>query len=194
MSKKLSANQSRTVTEFLGSAHVFVSALMDVMEQKVIEQVSGGKLTFEQLKVLQLVAKADRHNVSDVSAFMQVSNAAASKMVDKLVRKKFLRRGEGAADRRHTHLFLTNAGARLLTVYEARRLEATVKLLESMPLREIRNLSGTLDKLSARIVNHAIGADDVCLQCGIRFRERCVLGDDSGDTCTYMRRRRRRTE
>ncbi len=189
MKKRISSRQNNSTVDFLGSAHVFTSALTDVMERKVVDQVSDGELTFEQVKVLQLLAKPDGHNVSDVAAFMRVSNAAASKSIEKLVRMKLLQRSEGKTDRRAAHLFLTDAGQRLLTKYGFLRLRAFTRITEGIPREDIQNLSRTLDKLSARIVSQILGSNNVCLQCGIHLRERCVLNEETGGLCTYRRRR-----
>lgn len=191
MTSKAASGTTHKMLDFLGSAHVFASALTDVMERHVVSEVSRGELTFEQMKVVQLIGKTDRHNVSDVAAFMRVSNAAASKTVDKLVRAKLLRRGEGATDRRATHLHLTPAGSRMLANYDALRLKAIAKIWEEIPPGEIEKLGRTLDRLSARIVDHVTKAGDICLQCGIHLPERCVLHEEAGSLCPYRKRRSR---
>ncbi len=167
---------------------MFTSALTDVMERKLVEEVSDKALTFEQIKVLQLLSRADSHNVGDVAAFMRVSNAAASKTVDKLVRMRLIHRDEGKIDRRATHLHLTSRGSRILGVYRARRLKAISQVTEGITDADIRSLSRTLDHLSARIVSQCLGVNNICLQCGIHLRERCVLNEESGGLCTYRRR------
>lgn len=191
MPKKHSAALLSTTVDFIGSAHVFTSALTDVMERKLIEDVSEGALSFDQIKVLQLLAKADRHNVTEVAAFMRISNAAASKAIDKLVRMRLIGRAEGKMDRRATHLRLTDTGARLLNNYNTARLKAIGKIMEGISVEEVRTLCRTLDLLSASIVSHILGSNDICLQCGIHLRERCVLHDGTGGSCSYRRLRGR---
>ena len=83
---------SNLITEFLGAAHVFASAMHAVLEEDLLKNASHGQLTISQLKLLRLVSLADSLTVGDAAAFLKVSKAAASKSVDKLVRKMYLQR------------------------------------------------------------------------------------------------------
>jgi DNA-binding MarR family transcriptional regulator len=57
----------------------------------------------------------------DVAAFLQISKAAASKTVDKLVRRELLRRSQSETDRRSIKLSLTESSRHLLALYDAER-------------------------------------------------------------------------
>ncbi len=174
---------------FLGSAHVFASALTHVLERKLVGQLSESQLTPAQMKVLQLVARTENHCVGDVAVFLDVSNAAASKTVDKLVRGGWLRRIEAKPDRRATELFLTSQGKKLLKSYDSARLRSMASICRTLRNEELLGLAGRLDLLSARIVKHVVRSEDICLQCGVHLRERCVIRDESGEICAYRRAR-----
>ena len=92
--------------EFLSSARVFAWSVREVIERTVLREVAGNSLTFSQLKLLYLVAHTDTLNISDAAAFLGVSAAAASKAVDKLVRRRLLRRAETQAGPAHQPSFL----------------------------------------------------------------------------------------
>jgi DNA-binding MarR family transcriptional regulator len=102
------------VNDFLASTQVFSSALIDAVEKKVLGEVAGGQLTHSQFTLLKLVSNIGTHSIGDVAAFLGVSNAAASKAVDKLVRRNLLVRAEGTTDRRAAELSLTPDSHRLL--------------------------------------------------------------------------------
>ena len=108
------ANQStqQLVNELLGSAHLFLAAVSGVMEQKLLSEIVGKQLSLSQLKILKLLDLTEAHNVGDVAAFLGVSDAAASKAVDRLARLKYLRRTESRKDRRSSDLSLAAAGAK----------------------------------------------------------------------------------
>ncbi len=177
----------KTLMDLLGSAHVFASALTNVLERKLIGQLSAGLLTPTQIKVLQLIARTETHCVGDVAVFLDVSDAAASKTVEKLVRGSWIRRMEARPDRRATELFLTSAGKKLLRSYDAARLRSISAICRDMRSAEILEFAKRLDVLSARIVKHVVRSEDICLQCGIHLRERCVIREESGDVCAYRR-------
>ena len=82
-------SRQQLVNELLGSAHLFVAAVSGVMEQQVLSEVAGKQLSISQLKILKLLDLTEAHNVGDVAAFLGVSDAAASKSIDRLVRRKY---------------------------------------------------------------------------------------------------------
>lgn len=182
---------NRVLMDLLGSAHVFASALTNVLERKLVQQLSENRLTSTQIKVLQLVSRTETHSVGDVAVFLDVSGAAASKTVDKLVRGGWLRRIEAKPDRRATELFLTRLGEKLLKAYDSARLRSMTSICRELQSGDLTELSKRLDSLSARIVKHVVRSEDICLQCGIHLRERCILHEESGTVCAYRRNRNR---
>ncbi len=181
----------REIDDFLGSAHIFASAVSDIIEQRLLEEVSGGQVTVSQLKLLKLVAMADSHTIGDVASFLGVSNAAASKAVDRLVRRNLLRRTEGEKDRRAMHLSLPQSGRRLLAAYEAAKRRKLAAIFVQFPREELRRASELLDRLSAGIVDHSSNPEELCLKCGIYFRERCLVRQLSKRDCFYLRHKGR---
>ena len=91
------------VHDFLGSAQIFTNAVNDLMEEQ-LHEVTDEQLTFSQLKLLKMVSLTDNYTVSDVAAFLGVSNAAASRAVDRLVKRELVDRAEAEADRRAVRL------------------------------------------------------------------------------------------
>jgi DNA-binding MarR family transcriptional regulator len=95
---------SELINDFLGSTQIFASALNDIVEEKLLREVAPGQVTFSQFRLLKMVALTDAQTLGDVAAFLGVSNPAASKAVDKLVRGGLLVRTEGEKDRRAIEL------------------------------------------------------------------------------------------
>lgn len=182
-------DKPRLVTDFLGSAHVFATAVREVMEGKLLQEVAGRQVSLTQLKLLTLVARTETHNIGDVAAFLGVSKAAASQTVDKLVRRKWLRRTVDREDRRTVNLTLTQSGRQLLANYESARAGKLARVFRGFSPQELQQMAGLLDRVSAEIVNHTAKPEEICLQCGIYFRERCLLRSLMGRTCFYQRHR-----
>lgn len=185
---------SRTATrinDFLGSAHVFASAVNMVVEKKLLREVAGPDLTFSQLKLLKLVAYTDAHTIGDVAVFLGVSDAAASKAVDKLVRRRLLRRSEEVADRRASHLSLTRPSRRLLAAYEAAKNRKLARLFGNFSPAELQQTEDLLDRLSAGLVGHNTVSGELCLQCGIYFRDQCLLRELVERPCFYQQHKSR---
>jgi DNA-binding MarR family transcriptional regulator len=181
----------RIIHDFLGSAHIFASAVNEVVEKRLLGEVAGKHLTLSQFRLLKMVALTDARTISDVALFLGVSNAAASKAVDKLVRRKLLRRTEGRPDRREICLSLTEASRRLLIAYEERKERKLARVFRTFPRTELRRASQLLDRLSAGVVNHSARPGEVCLQCGIYFRDNCLVRKLLKRDCFYLRNKSR---
>jgi DNA-binding MarR family transcriptional regulator len=185
-------NTPEVINELLGSVQVFSWAVRNVLEEKLLRETAGSRLTFSRLKLLKLVAFTDSHTIGDVAAFLGVSNTAASKAVDKLVRRRLLRRTEGHADRRASELSLTGEGRRLLSAYEAARERKLAEIFDSCGPEQLCGTVATLDRLSANIVDHTADAGELCCQCGIYFREHCLLRELVRRTCFYQKHKARK--
>ena len=171
--------------DLLGSTHVFTSAIEEILEKGILKDIAGTQLTLSQFKLLYMVAMTEARTIGDVAVFLGVSNAAASKAVDKLVRRKLLRRAEGKPDRREICLSLTESGRRLIAAYEAKMDRKLAQIFRGFPEDEMIRAVQLLDRLSASLVGHHSDPDEVCLQCEIYFREKCVVSHLLGRRCFY---------
>jgi DNA-binding MarR family transcriptional regulator len=185
-------NTPEAINELLGSVQVFSWAVRNVLEEELLREAARGRLNFSRLKLLKLVAFTDSHTIGDVAAFLGVSNTAASKAVDKLVRRRLLRRTEGHVDRRASELSLTGEGRRLLSAYEAARDQKLTEIFNACGPEQLCGTIATLDRLSANIVDHTANPQELCFQCGIYFREKCQLRELVRRTCFYQKHKARK--
>jgi len=190
----LKSNRANPVREFVGSAHLFSSALTEVLQAGLLRQVAGSRLSFSQLKLLQLLSVANTQTIGELAAFLGVSSAAASKMVDKLVQQGFLLRATGERDRRSADVSLTVRSRRLLADYDERRALKLAKVFRGCSRAELRKLAKLLDRVTAAIVNHSAKPEEICLHCGIYFRGRCLVRDLGGRSCLYQQRAQLRSK
>jgi len=175
--------------DFLGSAQIFASAVEEVVEKQILEESAGKQYTLSQFKLLKMVALTDAHTISDVARFLGVSNAAASKAVDKLVRRKLLRREEGQPDRREICLSLTDSSLQLLATYEEKKERKLAEVFGGFSADELKRAARLLDRLSAELVDHHTQPEEVCLQCGIYFRDQCLVRQLAKRNCFYVSNR-----
>jgi DNA-binding MarR family transcriptional regulator len=182
-------NAPDRVNEFLGAAHVFATAMHTVLDEELLRDAAYGQLTASQLKLLKLVGLNDSLTVGDAAAFLKVSKAAASKAVDKLVRRMYLQRSPGKLDRRETCLSLTDASRNLLSRYESQREEKLKEIFSMSIPAELHRVSALLDCLTARIAieNFSAQPGKLCMQCGTYFRESCLLRTQLGRECFHLR-------
>ena len=177
-------DRTKIINDFLGSLHVFHSAINELIEEQLSEDL-GGELTIAQLKLLKLVASANIESISDAAAFCRVSNAAASKSVDRLVRRGLVRRIESSNDRRVTHLSTTEEGNALLERYEKAQNQVLDGLFRQFMPSDFVQTTKLLDRLSADLVELESGPRELCFRCGIYFRDSCLLREVVKRTCYY---------
>ncbi len=172
------------INDFLGSVRILSTTIDEWMEQE-LREVTDNRVTPSQLKVLKLVARTNARRIGDVADFLAVSNAAASKAVDRLVRRGLLRRQEAAADRRAVELSLTTEGRTLLAQYEAATSQVLKSLFGGLDPDQLTETARFLDQLSTEVVKTGRVREGICLRCGIHFRDRCILRQSVGKNCYF---------
>ena len=180
------------IREFVGSARIFTKAVHTVLEEKLLAEVLGSQITLSQMQLLELVAFTDARTISEIAAYLNISNAAASKAVDKLVRRELLTRTGGAVDRRAIEVSLTELGASQLQAFDNARTERLQNLFHDFCPEEMRAAADILDRISATVVSLTAKPEQLCLQCGIHFRERCLVRQLLRCNCSYQQQKTRR--
>jgi len=176
--------RTKIINDFLASTHIFYSAVNELMEEELRKDLDN-ELTVPQYRLLKLVGATKIRNVSEVATFGRVTNAAASKAVDRLVRRALLTRTESAKDRRVSNLSLTPEGAELLRRYEHVQNQVLEGLFKQFMPDDFTRTALLLDRLSADIVELGSGPRELCFRCGIYFRERCLVRDVVKGECSY---------
>jgi DNA-binding MarR family transcriptional regulator len=184
-----STDTAELINDFLGSTHVFAASVNDVIEERLLRDVGPPQLTFSQFKLLKLVAHTDAQTIGDVAAFLRVSNAAASKAVDKLVRQGLLVRKEAQRDRRAIQLSLTASSRQVLAAYNAAKDRKLASVFRQCSAEDLQRTAELLDRLTAGIVDHTAKEEEVCLQCGIYYRKKCLVRQLVRRNCIYHRQR-----
>jgi DNA-binding MarR family transcriptional regulator len=186
------ASGTEAVNDFLGSAQVFIAALSEALDAKVLRATAGRGFTLSQLKLLRLVSQTKDHSLGNLAAFLGVSTAAASKAVDRLAQRMYLRRSERERDRRFIHLSLTELGRRTLAAFDTAREKRIEEIFAGMSSDELHRAGELLQQLSARIVELDPNLEEICLKCAMYFPERCLIQERIGYSCNYLRHKSRK--
>jgi DNA-binding MarR family transcriptional regulator len=176
--------RAEIINDFLASTLIFSTAMTDLIDEQA-RRVIGKSFTMPQLKLLKLVARTEAGTISDVATFLGVSNAAASKAVDRLVRRGLIERKESADDRRAIHLSLSDDGKRILERYEEIQLKTLDGLFRQFMPQDFIDAGELLDRLSLDLVGASSRPDELCFRCGIYFRDKCLLRDATKRTCYH---------
>jgi len=170
--------------DLVGSTQIFASTIDALIQGRLAE---GGDplLTLGQLKLLQIVDLVEAPTLSDVARLLDVSPAAASKAVDRLVGRDLLHRTAAETDRRALHLSLTEEGKRVLEEYAQLKQGMFQELFEGRPKSELRDIADFLDRLSVQLIAWSHDPPEKCMRCGIYFRRKCVLRERFPHACPY---------
>jgi DNA-binding MarR family transcriptional regulator len=93
----------------------------------------AGDVTLPQFRALVVLSAAPRTTVSDLAAALDIHPTTATRLTDRLVRKRLVRRREGTEDRRITQLQLTAGGRRLVQRVTDRRVRDLTAIMRRMP-------------------------------------------------------------
>jgi DNA-binding MarR family transcriptional regulator len=176
------------IKDFLASARVFARSVRDIVEEELLNDMAGKKVSFAQLKLLFLIAQTETLTIGDAGVFLRISKAGASKIVEQLVRRQLIERAEIVGNRRTRKLFLTEAGRQLMHDYELARDAWTAQILGEYSDEEMHHTAETLDRLSATIAKHSKTFREPCLQCETYYRESCRFQQLCECSCYYETR------
>lgn len=175
------------IQQVMGASHVFCSAVSELLERTLAE-ASDDALLMSQVKLMLLIAQpAQRFKVTDVAELLGVTNAAASRAIDRLVQRDLIDRQVSAEDRRAVDLSLTAEGRELLDRFKELRNAELLELLGEHPEEKLRTVTRLLDELSVALLDIEGGEDERCLRCGVHFRKGCVVRDVLGRECAFSR-------
>ena len=175
--------------EFLHHAHVFAAVVRDLLEEGFLRQATKLDITVTQFNLLRLISHGGQHFVGEMAHFLGVSQAAASKNVDKLVRLELLTRETQEADRRSVAIGLTPKGRAAIRKYEALKEEKLREVLSGLTPGELDSMLIGLRKFSHLILANEPASHHTCMKCNAYYVDNCSLRD-LRDGCVYVQNRR----
>jgi DNA-binding MarR family transcriptional regulator len=167
----------------MGASQIYSSTMNGFLE-RMLEEASATQLALSQLKLLMLISPSQyRLKVTDVADFLDVSNAAASRAIDRLVQRGLVHRAIAPDNRRAVDLTLTEVGKDLLRQFQELRDREVTRLLGDYPADKLRTLAQLLDEVSVLMLDLDEAAEQQCLRCNVHFRRGCVLREVLGREC-----------
>jgi DNA-binding MarR family transcriptional regulator len=139
----MSSNQ-----EFSEVLHEWVKVFMRRTGQEFKQFMDDSGLSFSQVNALMRLHFTGQADISDIAGQLGITNAAASQLVERLVRMDLLERAEDRLDRRVKRLTLTPAGHALAeTLVEVRR-QRMEKITNSLTIQQRQAISDALQVLT----------------------------------------------
>jgi DNA-binding MarR family transcriptional regulator len=139
-----SRQQADTVIDSVLSASRVLVAVAARSLSDIAEEV-----TLTQYRTLVVLASRGPQNVAGLAEAVGVTPATATRMCDRLVRKKLIVRRTERGDRRHVRLALTKTGLVLVTEVTDRRRREIERIISAVPPEERDVLVHALRRFAA---------------------------------------------
>ncbi len=142
--------------------------------KSALGELSDEDLTQVQLSCIRFAYLHPEPSVGMIAEGLGVSDAAAAKLIDRLVKKSLLTREEDPHDRRVLKIKLTAAGQKLLENICSVETEYFLSIFQRMPQKSLLDLErGVVEFLKAALKKPE-QVDEICLKCGWSHELDCV--------------------
>jgi DNA-binding MarR family transcriptional regulator len=155
-------------------SHIFAAAVREILELKLLHDLSDDGLTPRQLELLRFISLS-RHHIDDIARFLDISAPAATKAVDQLERRGLVSRGGCDGDRRLRVLCCSEKGKQLMERCRAAEGERLDSVLATFSDGELDALSLLLERYAVALISSASVRDVPCLRCSGYFDPNCPL-------------------
>ncbi len=166
---------TRQIAEY---SRILSQLLSDVLEQNYLTEHVKGLLSKTQFTILKILSVSGHFTVSEIADILNISRAAASKNIDKLVRSKLVNRKITVEDRRATEVTLTDRGHSIVANYEKVRLDKQSRALAHFSDKEKTKFLELLRLFVQNCVLQEKNIDLICLQCNGAIGSECSFPAD----------------
>ncbi|MCX6237119.1 MAG: MarR family transcriptional regulator [Bacteroidia bacterium] len=124
-----------------------VSAYMGRMEEEAKEQYNFKELTLTQMHYLEMISERENPNLTELAAAMKLTKPTITVLVDKLIEKELVYKVQSDADRRNTHLHLTERGKLINQMHEYAHRRMAEEIEKKIDTDEMGQLTRLLEKI-----------------------------------------------
>jgi DNA-binding MarR family transcriptional regulator len=156
------------------AAKLFYRTIIVKVIEPGLDGLADNQLTQVQLSCLRFALLHPEPSVGDIAAGMLISDAAAAKLIDRLVRKNLLIREENPVDRRVLKIKLTEAARKMLKEVNEGEEKRFRWILDRMKPEETQTLQNGLAAFLQAALETPEEIDRVCLKCGWSHLPDCL--------------------
>jgi len=128
-----------SVSEFADRINDLMPELLRGVLKRDTDQICCGKITMPQLLVCDYLYKEGLSNMTALANFMGVTTAAATGIVDRLVKSGFVGRQYDAQDRRVINIELSAKGREMVRKFKEGKRRMTVEVFKNLTEADRKN-------------------------------------------------------
>lgn len=125
--------------EFADKMNEILPSVIKGFAKRQAYELYKGKITLPQFLILDLLSRQDESRMSDIARFMEVSTAAATGIVDRLVKYGYAARVFDSRDRRIIKMRLTFRGAALVKRINRQRRQMVINIFGKISSEDRRD-------------------------------------------------------
>lgn len=144
-----------SVAEFADRLNEVMPVVIKEFARRQAKELYTGKITLPQFLILDYLVKNDAAKMSDLARFMQVSTAAATGIVERLVRDKYVLRQSEPKDRRVIKIKITTKGMELVRKVNQQRRQMIIKIFGTLSAAQRRAYLQILGQIRSALINQA---------------------------------------
>jgi len=144
---------SLTITEFADKVGDIMPAISREFLRNQTVDFYKVKITLPQCVILDMLDRSGGSNMSDLARHMDVTTAAMTGIVDRMVRDGYVARSSDPDDRRVINIKLTVKGVRVARMIHAHRQQMTIKLFGVLSQAEREEYLRLLTRIKDSIGN-----------------------------------------
>jgi DNA-binding MarR family transcriptional regulator len=133
------------------SLQKLTQAFMHQSMRRVIAYAKGRGLSMSQMGTLLFLHRHDTCDVSDIGAYLGITAAASSQLLNRLVEQGLIKRSEDPDDRRHKILALTPAGRETVQESIQIRQSLLVQITQMLSASEQAQVGEAVDLLLQKV-------------------------------------------
>ena len=144
---------SMAIADFAQKMNQIIPEIMKGFARRQNNEVYKGKITLPQLLILELLSRQGASKMTDLAKYMQVTTAASTGIVERLVRQGYVQRAYDQNDRRIVRIKLNTKGTELLKKISQQRAQSVTKIFSQISeddraeyLRILMQVKDILDK------------------------------------------------
>jgi len=157
------------------ASDLFVAIIEKLMTQRMLDESFEQQVTPSQLVALRYLSLNDSSLMSDVAEGLGISFPAATKTVDRLVRKGLATRAEDPHDRRVVRIRLTELGKKLVSEIYQERSRRFATVLDRLDPAARDALHRSMEVFITSAIDDKETVDKVCLHCGSEHHDSCPV-------------------
>ena len=128
-----------------------ISHTLGEMEELAKEHYNLQELTLTQMHYLEVMSTLTNPNITELASELQLTKPTVTVALDKLIEKEYVIKVQSDADRRTSHLHLTEKGRSINNMHEYAHRRFAELMNENLEPEEMQQLIILLEKMTYKL-------------------------------------------